>query len=135
MSAIEQSNGQDSLKTLRGRLISDKSEALIFASVGLHKSTDSTLIKGTLTDSTGNFEMGNITLGEYLISVSTINTNKKILQKITINFTNHAIIDIGNIIVIEKTQELNEVTIKAKKPFIEQKLDRIVANVAGSVFA
>ncbi|MFZ2283292.1 MAG: outer membrane beta-barrel protein [Lutibacter sp.] len=91
--------------------------------------TQNNIVSGTITDSNGNFNLI-INKGNYRLNISFlgfVNWTKEI--SLTENF------DFGTIILKEDNNALAEVVIIAKKPLIEQKVDRIVFNVADNSFA
>ncbi|MCP4553482.1 MAG: outer membrane beta-barrel protein [Bacteroidetes bacterium] len=87
------------------------------------------IIAGTISDAKGLFNLS-INQGVYKIRLSYIgyeNWEKPISVYEDQNF--------GTIILSKSKIELEEVQITAKKPLIEQKIDRLVFNVSESVFA
>jgi outer membrane cobalamin receptor len=52
--------------------------------------------------------------------------------KLTLSPENPSI-KLSNLILIEESKELNEVVVTAKKPFIEQQIDKTIVNVENSV--
>ncbi len=102
------------------------------ASVLLLHSADSALVKGTVTDSNGDYFFENIAGGEYYISVS----HTGLLSQRTSLFrvlseTKHAELDILKLEA--STSTLTNVTITATRPLYEQKPDRLTINVANSI--
>jgi iron complex outermembrane receptor protein len=96
------------------------------AIVTLLKSTDSSVIKTTLSEVNGNFTMSNLMAGSYLLSISHVGY----IQYYTNTFT----LGVGQQLQVEKisllvaSKELKEITVTAKKQFIERKIDRLVLN-------
>ncbi len=99
-----------------------------FTNILLLNPADSTLIKGVVTNFDGEFIFEKLQKGEYLISATMIGFNDAYSQLIQSN--NDEII-LDNLILTEGV-ELSEVTVTAKKPFIEMKADKIVVNVENS---
>lgn len=97
----------------------------------LWRASDSGLVKGILTDEKGNFLFNNIQKGSYFIS-STYTGFAPYHSEIFIISTAQNK-DLGIINLYEKALELKEVKVAAVKPLLEQKIDRLVINVASSI--
>lgn len=106
-----------------------------FAGVALLNVRDSTeasdrLAKGTTSDQQGAYVFDNVRAGRYIVRASAIGHQK----------THSAVLDVANtpitvaaLVLTETTEKLAEVQVTAKKPFVEQQLDRMVINVANSI--
>lgn len=113
--------------------ISDKNQTpLEFVNVLLLNHSDSTLIKGFVTDSEGKFQFENVQKGEYLIGAMMLGYSDFFSNKITVSDSN---IELPNILLYENSTQLDVVKITAKKPLFEQKIDRTVVNVQNSITA
>jgi hypothetical protein len=55
-----------------GKLIDQNNQAIPFATVALLNSPDSTIVKSTLTDNKGAFQMADIADGKYLLRISMV---------------------------------------------------------------
>jgi hypothetical protein len=66
----EKAIGQDAASgaQIKGKVLEESKDPAAYASVGLLKSSDSTLIKGTMTNDKGEFVLQNIPAGNYLLS-------------------------------------------------------------------
>lgn len=111
--------------------IKDNQQNLPLATV-LLLNLDSTMVKGTVTDQTGNFMIENVMPGFYLISASMVGYSSFISQQI---HTTSANIDLNEIILEETTTQLGELTVKAQKPLFDQQIDRMVVNVNNSILS
>lgn len=117
---------------ISGQITDDKSKIVEFASVILLKAKDSTLVKGALSDGSGSFEFEKIPLGEYLVSISQMGYKKFYNPKFSLDSENPSV-KLMNLILSEDSKQLSEVQVIAKKPFIEQQIDRTVVNVENSI--
>ena len=96
------------------------------AIVTLLKSTDSSVVKTTLCEANGNYTLSNLKAGSYLLSISHVGY----IQFFTKTFS----LEVGQQLQFEKisllanSKELKEITVTAKKQFIERKIDRLVLN-------
>ncbi|MFL5772252.1 MAG: TonB-dependent receptor domain-containing protein [Flavisolibacter sp.] len=107
----------------------EQNKALSSATVSLLKASDSSLVKIAVTDKSGLYEFISVKDGNYLVSVTSVGYNK--------SFSSHFAITSGDHKVPDQTlraasSDLSNVTVTAKKPFIETKLDRTIINVDAS---
>ena len=93
---------------------------------------DSTMVKGAVTDQTGNFTIENVMPGFYLISASMVGYSSFISQQIHVASAN---IDLNETILDESATQLGELTVNAQKPLFDQQIDRIVVNVSNSILS
>ena len=115
--------------------ISDQNEAPVsFANALLLRAADTSLVKGAITESDGGFRFENIANGAYLLEVSMIGYEKYRSGTIEMTTTNSKI-NLGKIAIRENAEQLTMVEVVAKKPLFEQKIDRLVVNVEGSITA
>jgi hypothetical protein len=117
--------------SISGKVTDDKNKIADGASVLLYKKTDSSLLKSSLTNKLGEYNFEKIEAGEYYIQISLVS---------------HATATV-NIIVNDKDVQVPEqklkgqggmlsaVTVTAKKPFLEQRADKLVVNVENSATA
>ena len=117
---------------ISGQITDDKNKIVEFASVTLLKAKDSTLVKGALSDQNGSFEFEKIASGEYLVNISQMGYKKFYTPKFSLDSDNPNV-KIQNLILQEDSKQLSEVQVVAKKPFIEQQLDKTVVNVENSI--
>ncbi|GAB3517429.1 TonB-dependent receptor [Emticicia fontis] len=123
---------------ISGSLYDEKKQALPFASVLLLKAQDSTLVKGSVSDIEGKFSfeqfVSSETQNQFIVSVSMVGYRKYFSPKIVISAENLEV-KLSNVQLELDTQNLKEVTVTARKPFIEQQADKLVVNVEGSIVA
>lgn len=117
---------------ITGQITDNKSKIVEFATITLLQAKDSSLVKGALADANGTFEFEKIKLGSYLIAISQLGYQKFYTPKFSLSSENPSI-KLSNLTLVEESKELNEVIVTAKKPFIEQQIDKTVVNVENSV--
>ena len=117
---------------ISGQITDEKSKIVEFASVTLLKAKDSTLVKGALSDGSGSFEFEKIPSGEYLVNISQMGYKKFYTPKFSLDSDNPSV-KLTNLTLSEDSKQLSEVQVIAKKPFIEQQIDRTVVNVENSI--
>ncbi len=114
---------------LSGTVTDGNGDPIVFANV-LLQTTDSILIKGTATDEKGFFQLFEIEPGNYLLRASFIeNTSQPLKVKLDSDK------DIGQLVIKENAQELDEVVVAYKKPTLEQKVDRLVFNIENTALS
>lgn len=89
-----------------GKVIESSREFMSFAHVLLLKSTDSVLVKGTITDENGRFFIENVRPGNYILNTSMIGYKNFYFPNITIQ-DKQKDIDYGTIQMQENAQELD----------------------------
>ncbi len=117
---------------LTGTIKDDKNQGVAFANVLLLSSGDSTLIRGAVAGEDGHFEINNVTPGTYLLRITMISFVDHFSEPFSIN-ENSPGKDFGTISLSEDAVLMNGVEVVAKKPLFEQKIDRLVVNVANSI--
>ncbi|MFM2394042.1 MAG: hypothetical protein RLZZ546_2024 [Bacteroidota bacterium] len=115
---------------IKGVLFNSEKKPIEFNGVTLHQFIDSTLVKGEFTDENGGFEFTNIPAGEYFITMEYLAHEKYKSSKIIFSSSS---INLGEIYLNPSSQELSEVTVKAKKPMIEMQADKMILNTDASI--
>ena len=113
---------------ITGRIV-DARQNLPFATVVL-LSEDSTFINGVVTDSSGVFSFGHVVPGNYKISASMMGYTKYLSKIIPVA---NETVRLGDIALDESSTHLNELIIKENRQMIDQKIDRLVINLGGSI--
>lgn len=118
--------------SIRGLVTDAKNSGLPAATILLVNSTDSSLVKGMLSENNGSYQFDKVAPGSYCIGVNMLGFT---------NYRSEAFVidpgmgqkDLGRIMLEENTAQLDEINIIAKKPLFEQQIDRMVVNVANSI--
>ncbi|MGY0034949.1 carboxypeptidase regulatory-like domain-containing protein [Pedobacter sp. NJ-S-72] len=121
--------------TIKGRIVDANKIPVPFATVSLKiKAADTLSKKNVISTNTGEFLIQNILNGVVEITVSSVGF---ISYTQTINFDQSHLANLAEIVLHDDSKTLSGVTISAKKkkPLIQQKTDRIIMNVQGSVLA
>jgi len=116
---------------LSGVIIGNNKQPLVNATVALLSANDSALVKGAVTNSDGIYRFENIAQGNYIIAASF--TGLKQIFSPAFQVVNNTESVIDPITLTEKENQLGAVFVSAKKPLFEQKIDRMVINVASSI--
>lgn len=113
---------------LSGKVKDENSQAVPFANVLVMNPQDSSLVKGTITDTTGHFVIERITEGNYIVSAQMVGYKSTFSPVMSINDDKK----MADIQMIETTTELNEVVVSATKPMMEMTPNALVVNVEAS---
>lgn len=113
---------------VKGELIDATGAAQEFANVLLVNSADSALVKGLVTEEGGTYLFDEVEPGSYLVMATMVGYADAYSS--IINSNNDEII--VEALTLHEGVVLDEVTLVAKKPFIEMKADKIVVNVENS---
>jgi iron complex outermembrane recepter protein len=120
-------------QTISGTVQEATSKPASFAVVKLLRTADSTLVKGTIANETGGFTFSQVPNGSYRVQASLVgmsNANSPVV-----------VVHTGRPVVLETlklgaaNQTLATVTVRARKQYIEQQIDKTVLNVASDATA
>ncbi|SHN36432.1 outer membrane beta-barrel family protein [Mucilaginibacter sp. OK098] len=114
---------------ISGQVIETTGKPIVAATVTLVNANDSLTIKKTPTGNDGHFTLQSVKTGTYKLWITHIGYQKQRSNIITIDKQGQSA-DLGQIALIPINKiQLKEVTINAKKRFVEHKIDRTVVNV------
>jgi len=116
--------------SISGHIADDAGKPLPLASVLLLKVSDSTLVKTELTDEKGEYVLTPVANGTYLIKVTMLSYNGFVSAAVTVADNN---VTLAGIVLSYKSKELDEVAVRAQKPFVEVHADKLVVNVESSI--
>jgi hypothetical protein len=114
---------------IRGSVVTVADKPVDGANVLLLNKADSVLVKGTITNTSGVFNFENIKPGSFIITAS-FSGFKAWFKEINVDKED---INIGGIKLMNEDKEMTAVTVVARKPLFEQKIDRMVVNVKNSI--
>ncbi len=103
-------------------------EHVEYGSVVLFRSSDSTLVTGSLTDPKGKFVIDKLKPGKYYVRVQFIGYETKIIPDVNISAQN-ADIKLGDISIQPNSSSLSGVVITSQKALITNNLDKKVISV------
>src|SRR5687768_10256179 len=122
---------QDKNGKISGIITDESQKPLQSASVSLLRAKDSALVKIAVTDKEGRYEFDKLVEGKYLLSVTSIGFQKRVGQSLEITAVNSTL-KAETIKLTAEPKSMQEVTVMAKRPFIETKIDKTVVNVEAS---
>jgi iron complex outermembrane receptor protein len=118
---------------IQGKVLMDTNSPAEAATVVLMQYADSTIISSGLVDKLGKYQLNNLKSGNYLLLVTQIGSGKVYSGPYTLSAGQ--IFIAPNIILKQVSTQLKDVTIVARKPYIEVKPGKIILNVQNSVLA
>lgn len=114
-----------------GKIEDGTSKAVAAATVSLLQATDSAVLKIGIANKDGAFRFENVADGRYLLSVTAVGYQAGYSEGFEINPA-AAAVSVKTLQLQPATTALTGVTVTAKRPLIEQKVDRMVVNVDAS---
>ncbi|WP_128548281.1 outer membrane beta-barrel family protein [Larkinella soli] len=123
---------QLSSNRLNGMVSDALNEPLPGAAVRLLRASDSTLVRAVLTGGNGKFGFTNLPADAYRVQVTSVGSNEYRSGTILIDGRARTVTLPVFIMTPSKTL-LNEVKVVAKKPLLEQELDRTIVNVEAMI--
>ncbi|MCF0052407.1 TonB-dependent receptor family protein [Dyadobacter sp. LJ53] len=119
---------------IKGKIVEKGDQGAAYATIALIAASDSSVVKGAVTDESGVFEIDNIANGNYLVNVQYVGYKKKWSPPVMLTDSVTSV-DLGNLVLEENVESLAEVTVKGQRSLVEQKGDRMILNVEKSVIA
>lgn len=116
---------------LQGLVFDHNEQPLNNASVMLLNPKDSTLIKGLFTTGNGHFSFEKLSPGSYIVSAS-FSGYKQVYSPI-VSIGENESKTVSALTLSESISPLGAVTVTARRPLFEQKVDRTVINVASNI--
>jgi len=126
-------HAQSSGKIISGVVKDASNEILPGSTVRLLNAADSTMIAGEVTDGNGKFQFVNLQNNIYLLAITSLGQKNFMSVPLTISDAQTTIVLPAIIMLSAKSVELKEVTVKAKKPLIEQDIDKTIVNVESMI--
>ena len=118
--------------TVKGMVRDPAGNPLPFANVSLWRAQDSSMVRATVTDTSGHYSFTNITKGEYYVTASFTGMQQVAGKFIEIS-TDKTEID-PVIIYLRRTEaELQAAQVTVKRLMVEQKADRLVIQVKNGI--
>ena len=113
--------------TLTGRVVDpEKQQPVAYASVGLLKSADSSVVNTQMTDKDGVFAFDAVASGKYFVKIYYVGYREYVSEEIEVGKSDY---DMGTIVLGELVEMLEKIEVVYKKPLFEQKLGKTVMNV------
>jgi iron complex outermembrane recepter protein len=117
---------------ISGSVIDGNQKTIEAATIALLRAKDSSTIKFAVADKNGNYIFENVANGKYIVTVTAAGHQKAFTQSFEISET-QPVINLKTLELVPVSKSMSNVTVTAKKPFIEQKIDRTIVNVEASL--
>jgi iron complex outermembrane receptor protein len=114
---------------ISGSIKDEGGKSLPAATVNLLRAKDSGLVKVAISDKSGQYEFINIKDGNYLLSVTSVGYGKSFSNSFEVSGSD---VTMSSLALQQNSKDMNSVTVTAKKPFVETKLDKTIVNVDAS---
>ncbi len=124
--SLYQAIAQDSL-SLKG-IVRDSDKPLAAVTVSLLKAADSSLVKLSLTDAAGHYEFHGVPAGAYRIMASFVGYGNQYSEQVSLQSSK----ELPLITLQPEAKSLGGVTVQAKRPMVEARLDKMIVNVDAS---
>ncbi len=115
---------------ITGQVFDEAGEAVFYGNVLLLSAQDTQLIRGTLTEEDGTFELNRIPTGDYLVAADALGYGTAYSTSFSLAADQQVELPAFQLQVTATA--LNEVTVTARKPLFQQQLDRLIVNVRES---
>jgi iron complex outermembrane receptor protein len=125
-------NAQTTKTQVSGAIQDANGKGLEAATVNLLHAKDSSIVKLAAADKSGNYKFEDLKEGRYLVGATAIGYGKTYSPLFEISTLSPSIV-LKAIPLTTTATALGNVTVTAKRPLIEQKIDRTVVNVEASV--
>ncbi len=117
---------------LKGKVVGQGRETIESATISLLSARDSATVKLALSDKSGNFLFENLQPGRYVVCISAIGFSEAYSPVFEItSSTLDKTLEVFTLQPLSKS--MDAVIIRAKRPLVEQKIDRTIINVEASV--
>ena len=125
---LESIYSQNKIGKISGEVHDGNQKGLQSATISLHKAKDSSIVKFTLSNKTGEFEFDNIGEGKYMVSASSVGYEKSFSETLEISISDPTI-KLKPLQMQESAKGLKGVTVTGIRPFIETRIDKTIVNV------
>jgi len=115
-----------------GSVIDGSQKTIESATISLARAKDSSVVKFSVAGKEGAFSFDGIAYGKYLVTVSAVGHQKGYSPAFELS-ANNAAVQLKAIELVPVSKSMTAVTVTARKPLIEQRIDRTVVNVEASV--
>ncbi|SHK49490.1 outer membrane beta-barrel protein [Hymenobacter psychrotolerans] len=120
--------------TVSGVVQDAAGKPLEFATLTLHRATDSVVVKSEFSNEQGIYRLGPVVAGRYLVLASQVGFVRRWSEPVEVAGSEEVQLPVLKLPASVSTQ-LKEVTVVGQKPLFERLSDRTVVNVEGSTLA
>jgi outer membrane receptor protein involved in Fe transport len=124
--------GQAQTGKITGRVEDPARKPLEAITATLVRAKDTGVVKIELTDKSGLYQFNGINKGSYRVMLTGSGYPKTFTGTVELTENNQSH-DLGAMAISPESKNMKEITVVARKPFIEQKIDKMVVNVDAAV--
>lgn len=117
---------------VNGTVIDGNAKTLASATISLLNVTDSAVVKMGVATKEGVYSFESVPFGRYLVSISAVGHSIGFSDIFELT-TDQPEVSLKTIELVPQSKSLSSVTVNARRPLIEQKIDRMVVNVEAAV--
>lgn len=117
---------------VKGKVTDEKGNEIESATVVLLNKENQSLVASALTDASGSFELENVADGNYALKITMLGYEEFSNNDVNVKGGDASL---KTIALKAKTNKLKEVSVRAQRPLIEVKADKIVVNVENSIIS
>ncbi len=123
-----QKKEKDGNAKITGKVIDSSTNLpLEYATISLFKKGEKKTVNGAITDHDGNFTVTDVSTGTFLAKVEFIGYKPFTINNVTVR-QKHEVVNLQNISLLRKIQNLQNVTVTAGGKLIDNKIDKLVFN-------
>ena len=115
---------------INGVIRDEDGKPVASATVSLLRSKDSGLVKMAVSDAAGSYEFSTIREGQYLVSVTAVGFAKALTAPFT--FSAVSAFTVTPVSLVRAGGGMEGVVVQARRPLVENKIDKMVVNVDAS---
>jgi ferric enterobactin receptor len=132
LASFAQSNTNSKGK-ITGKVIDSETKVPVeMAIVSIYRVGEAKAFNGLTTDQNGSFSIDNIAAGSYKITIDFISYKEIVLNAVTIS-AGATFVNLGNVLLVPSTNQLDEVKIVSKTATVQNKIDKMVYNTANDL--
>ncbi len=114
---------------IKGKVIDKKSNHPIeYATITVLKTSDNSLVTGTISDLDGNFEIKDLEAGSYIVEITFLGYTK--ITRSAIEVGKSGTINLGQIYLLSDGETLDEVVVLASQASVDYQIDKKVVAVS-----
>ncbi len=110
---------------ITGNIVSNDQQPVAGATIALRSHSDSSHNRTFAADNAGRFHLNSITPGHYTFSI----TAAGFLSLTDTLLLSSGMRDMGTLILLPQQTNMENLTVTSRRPYVEQKIDRVVVNV------
>ncbi len=113
-----------------GKVLDEKTgQTIEYATLGLYRQKDSSLVTGTISDNHGAFSIKELPMGMYYLEAGFLGYEKLRLNRIQIN-PQKPVVDVGTLKIHPNTLDIDAVEVVAESNQVEYKIDKKVVTLS-----